>query len=89
MMLPVENFSTGNLIENSYIYQAFWCFVRSGGTYIDSGVQGLSGYASYTWASWSNSDDRYVYLLAFYIDSIDPSGYYDRWFGFPLRCLAR
>ncbi len=64
-------------------------FVRGGYVYPndkylrDAGIQGRY------WSSSPHFDDTYAYSLILTANSVTPSNYYTRYFGGPLRCLAR
>ena len=63
-------------------------FVRSGFVSISNSKLRFSGQDGYDWSSMSYSTTNGAYYLNFSGSGVSPSNLNDRWFGFPLRCLA-
>ena len=67
--------------------------VRSGFINKSSGSDGLikvAGQYGYDWSSRSNRTDvRHAYVLGIYVPDMSSSSNFNRWSGYPLRCLAR
>ncbi len=73
---------------NYNIAEAPLYFVRSGNVGIYGGKLWGSGINGYGWSSWPHSNGVYAYFLGFNGSVVGPSSGLNRWFGFPLRCLA-
>ena len=70
------------------IVQLPLAFVRSGGVYLDYGYVNYVGERGYPWSRTAKSS-RSAYYLWMTSTDVNPSGYYSRWNGFPLRCRTR
>ena len=67
-------------------------FVRSGNVYLNTGaLRGFNG-SSRTWsntaAKYSSDIDALAYHLWFGVSIVPSAGPYDRYDGFPVRCLV-
>ena len=64
--------------------------VRSGNIYPKDGRLWDYGQYGINWSSRSypNTTEAYRLLVGFDVIVVNPSGYSNRWNGFPLRCLA-
>ena len=63
-------------------------FVRSGLININASKLWGLGQNSDAWASASHPNAIYAYLFVFDSGGANPSDYNNRWYAFPLRCLA-
>ena len=61
-------------------------FARGG--YVSSGSPYLQDSYGYYWSSRANSNSNYAYFLYFRSSYVGPSDYFDRYFGFSVRCVA-
>lgn len=77
----IENVSSVNSMGAVPLY-----FIRGG--YVDNGSLSYSGSYGNYWSKTSLNDD-YAFLLNFYNSGIRPRYNMHRYYGFPLRCLAR
>lgn len=64
-------------------------FVRSGRLYLPNTrpLNNAGQYGVY-WSSFAYSNSNNAYYLYFNSSGVNPSNYYDRFYGFSLRCLA-
>ena len=76
-----DSYNGFNLIRSTPLY-----FVRSG--YVYDGSLLNSGASGYGWSSTVYSG-TYGYYLYFYSTTVYPAGNYGRYYGFPVRCIAR
>jgi len=68
------------------VYVGVLAFVRSGWVGINGGkIYGFGNGGRY-WTGM-NQSSIYAYRLYFYTDDVSSSDVYDKYFGFPLRCL--
>ncbi len=82
---------TGTDGKSYNIAEAPLYFVRSGMFFSNIARLRYSGLGGYGWSSKADStDNRYAHHLGFNESNVDSSSHDDRrWYGFPLRCLAR
>ena len=74
---------------NLYSFQQFY-FVRNGVFNItnSTGIFRSAGDGGQNWSSRSGTITTAYYLEYWAFDVLPSNGPYDRWFGFPLRCLS-